>query len=90
MSVSSFPRPEHISTLLAKIEERISARGIPIEVKEAGLNHYRCEYKFGLRRRGEEQQAILSIHFQYAERMLADGSDAEVARIIEKFLDANF
>jgi len=50
MSISSFPRPEHIALLRHKIEERLHARGLLLEVAEQGLNQMKCQYRFGLRR----------------------------------------
>ena len=51
MSVSSFPRAEHIVLLRSKIEERLHDRGLLLEVAERGLNQMKCQYRFGLRRR---------------------------------------
>jgi len=57
MSVSSFPRAEHIALLRAKIAERLRERGLSLEVAERGLNQMKCQYRFGLRRQlsGEDQ-----------------------------------
>ena len=49
MSVSSFPRPEHVALLRRKIEERVRERNLPLEVAERGLNQWKCQYRFGLR-----------------------------------------
>ena len=51
MSVSSFPRAEHMALLRSKIEERLRERGLSLEVAERGLNQVKCQYRFGLRRR---------------------------------------
>jgi hypothetical protein len=90
MSVSSFPRPEHIPLLLGKIKERLATRGQRIEVAEAGLNQYRCEYKFALRREPQEPANILAVHFQLAGRLQKSGNDAELNRLIDEFLKKQF
>lgn len=50
MSVSSFPRAEHITLLRQKIEERLRERNLPLEVAERALNQLKCQYVFGFRR----------------------------------------
>ncbi len=90
MSGSSFPRSEHIATLRQKVEERIRQRRHAIEVAERGLNHYRCQYRLGFRRRPEEQWRDLAVHFQVMDRLETTGNDAELNRILDGFLNRNF
>jgi hypothetical protein len=90
MSGSSFPRAEHIALLRRQIEERVRGRSPSFEVAERGLNHLKCQYKFGLRNEPEGQWAELAIHFQIAERQQAGASSAELDRIVDEFLDRHF
>jgi len=90
MSRSSFPRPEHVAALQQKIEERVRLSPLTIEVAERGLNHYRCQYRFRLRRRPGEEWVELGIHFQLADRMETTGSDAELNRIVDEFVNRHF
>jgi len=58
MSVSSFPRAEHIALLRSRIEEGLRERGLlQLEVAEQGLNQMKCQYRFGIRRRPGEKPA---------------------------------
>jgi hypothetical protein len=90
VSVSSFPRSEHITLLREKITERVRLRQQSIEVVEHGLNHLKCQYKFGLRNRPEEDWIELAIHFQSAERLETTRNDAEINRIVDAFLSRHF
>ena len=106
MSVSSFPRAEHIVLLRSKIEEKLHDRGLLLEVAERGLNQMKCQYRFGLRRRlleenqppsqheflhdRENNWAELSIHFQIAQRLEEGRGDQEFDRVLETFLFRNF
>jgi hypothetical protein len=90
MSGTSFPRQEHIALLRRQIEERVRGRSPSMEVVERGLNHLKCQYKFGLRNEPEGQWRELAIHFQIAERLQAGASDEELGRIIDRFLDRHF
>ena len=105
MSVSSFPRAEHVALLRSKIEEGVGKRGLPLEVAERGLNQMKCQYRFGLRRQGEEKQlssraesvhdaandrAEFPVHFQIAQRLEEGRGDAEFDRMLEAFLFRNF
>ena len=89
MSSSSFPRAEHVAVLLEKIQGRIREHRQPIEVAERGLNHYKCQYKFALRR-PEEEWTELAIHFQFAVRLEQAGRDAALNRIVDRFLIRHF
>ncbi len=90
MSIASFPRPEHVALLRQKIEETIRLRGDRMEVGDLGLNHLKCQYKFGLKRRPDDQWAELAIHFQYAERLARTRDPADLERLIGNFLDQHF
>ena len=90
MSVSSFPRAEHIALLRQEIEDRVRLRGHKIEVAERGLNHLKCQYKFGVRDRPGNEWTELAIHFQVAERLERTGNDSEMDRIIDQFLGPRF
>ena len=90
MSGASFPRAEHIALLRRQIEERVRGRSPSMEVVERGLNHLKCQYKFGVRNELEGQWSELAIHFQVAERLQAGASGAELDRIIDGFLDRHF
>ena len=106
MSVSSFPRSEHISLLRRVIEERLRARRLPIVVADRGLNQLKCQYRFGFRMRapgeqegpaaGESQagesndRVELPIHFQVAERLEEGQGGAEFAETLDRFLARNF
>ena len=90
MSGTSFPRPEHIALLRRRIEERGRGRSPSLEVVERGLNHLKCQYKFGLRNEPEGQWRELAIHFQVAERLQAGASEAELDRVIDGFLQRHF
>ena len=89
MSSSSFPRAEHITALLHQIKARIRESGQTIEVAERGLNHYKCHYKFALRR-PDLEWTELSIHFQFAVRLEQGGDDATLNRVIDRFLKRHF
>jgi hypothetical protein len=56
MSLSSFPRAEHIALLRTKMEERLRDRGLPLELAERGLDQLKCRYRFGLRRRAPDEK----------------------------------
>ena len=56
MSVSSFPRAEHVALLRSKIEEGLGKRGLLLEVAERGLNQMKCQYRFGLRQRTPDEK----------------------------------
>jgi hypothetical protein len=95
MSESSFPRAEHVRLLREKIAERVREKGLAVEIAERGLNHYKCQYRFALRRPPErdspEQDWIeLPIHFQVAERLESTHTDAELSRILDAFLQRHF
>lgn len=90
MSVASFPRAEHIALLRQRIEERLRERNLPLEVTERGLNQYRCQYRFGFRRRPEDEWTEIPIHFQVAERLESGQNDAELNRILDDFLNQHF
>ena len=106
MSVTSFPRAEHIALLRAKIAERLRERGLALEVAERGLNQMKCQYRFGFRRQpsGEPPRpsasespsgpandwAELPIHFQIAQRLEEGQGEAEFDRVLENFLFRNF
>lgn len=90
MSRASFPRPEHSALLREKIEQRLRARPLDLEVAERGLDHYRCRYRFGFRRSSDENWIELPIHFQVAERLETTCSDAKLGRILDSFLDRYF
>ena len=106
MSVSSFPRPEHIALLRSRIEEGLDKRGLRLlEVAERGLNQMKCQYRFGLRRRPDEKPsytpsesvndaandwAEMPIHFQIAQRLEEGRGDAEWDRMLERFLSHHF
>jgi hypothetical protein len=101
MSVSSFPRTEHITLLRRKIEERLRERGIAVEVVERGLNQMKCQYRFGIRRvdvpeppassadeASSEQGgwAELPVHFQIAQRLEEGKGDRDLERVLDGFL----
>ena len=90
MSVASFPRAEHVALLRQKIEERLRERNLSLEVTECGLNQYRCQYRFGVRRQRTEEWTEISIHFQVAERLETGQNDAELNRMLDDFLDQHF
>ena len=106
MSVSSFPRAEHVALLRQKIEERLRDRGLPLEVAERGLNQMKCQYRFAFRRvisganppssdpesKSETANvwAELPIHFQIAQRLEEGRGNAELDRVLEIFLSGNF
>lgn len=87
MSVSSFPRPEHAAALRKKIDERLTAASLTADVAELALNHYKCQYQFGIRRSPDREWRVLAIHFQYAERFFASGNDSELSSIVDRFLN---
>jgi len=87
---SSFPRSEHITALRQKLQERLGRVPQTIEVADLGLNHYKCHYKVGLRRRAEEPWIELAVHFQVMDRLEATGNDAELNRILDRFLNQHF
>ncbi len=90
MSVSSFPRPEHIALLRNKIQEHLRLRGRALEIAERGLNHLKCQYKFGFRRGAEEEWAEMGIHFQVADRLENSGNQSELSRVLDEFLERQF
>jgi hypothetical protein len=90
MSGTSFPRAQHIALLRRRIEERVRGRSPSFEVVERGLNHLKCQYKFGLRIEPEGPWRELAIHFQVAERLHAGASEEELGRIVDGFLDRHF
>ena len=90
MSRASFPRPEHSDLLREKINDRLRARRLDLELTERGPDHYRCRYRFGFRRSPEQDWIELAIHFQVAERLQTGRSDTELARILDSFLDSHF
>ena len=90
MSRSSFPRPEHAALLRQRIVERLQSQPLPYEVTERGLDHYRCCYRFGIRRATDPGSAELSVHFQVAERLENTQSAGELARILDLFLERHF
>jgi hypothetical protein len=90
MSASSFPRSEHVSLLKQKIQERVHNLDPRVEVTERGLNHLKCQYKFGLRRAPAGDWNELAIHFQVAERLESTGNEAELNRILDGFLGQRF
>jgi hypothetical protein len=90
MSGTSFPRAEHVALLRRQIEERGRGRSPSMEVVERGLNHLKCQYKFGLRDEPDGQWRELAIHFQIAERLQAGASGAELGRIVDGFLRRHF
>jgi hypothetical protein len=90
MSRCSFPRPQHAVLLREKIAERLRSYPVPVEVSERGLDHYRCCYRFGIRRAPEQDEVELSVHFQVAERLEAAGSAEELIRILDLFVERHF
>lgn len=90
MSVTSFPRAEHVDLLRGKIAHRLQERNLLLEVAERGVHHYRCQYRFGFRRYPEENWIELAIHFQVAERLAASQTDVELNRILDPFLNRHF
>ena len=93
MSVSSFPRPEHIALLRRKIEEVLHDRGLLLEVAERGLNQMKCQYRFGLRRSVNDAAgdwAEFPVHFQIAQRLEEGRGDAEFDGMLENFLLRSF
>lgn len=90
MSASSFPRAEHVALLRQQIENLIRLRGQRIEVTERGLHHLKCQYKFGLRKRPEDEWLELAIHFQSADRFERTAKAAELDRLINEFLNRHF
>ena len=89
MSRASFPRPEHLALLQEKIGQWLQDRNWGIEVTERGLDHYRCQYRFGFRR-PPEGWVELSIHFQVAGRLETGSGDTELCRLLETFLKRSF
>jgi hypothetical protein len=90
MSISSFPRPEHVSLLHEKINEYLRHRGLTVEVAERGLNQLKCQYKFGFRRGAEGDWKELAIHFQVAVRLDKSGDAAPLIRMVDDFLQRHF
>lgn len=90
MSRASFPRPEHAALLRERIESRLRALQLPIEVAERGLDQLRCCYRFGFRRSSEQDWLELPVHFQVAERLEAGQGDSELNRVLDSFLDQSF
>jgi hypothetical protein len=90
MSGTSFPRQEHVALLRRQIEELVRGRSPSMEVVERGLNHLKCQYKFGLRNEPDGEWRELAIHFQVAERLQAGASGAELGRIVDGFLHGYF
>jgi hypothetical protein len=93
MSVSSFPRAEHVALLRRAIEEKLRENGIEAEVVERGLNQMKCQYRFGIRRvdkdpasPAEQGWAEIPIHFQVAQRLEEGAGDRELDRILAAFL----
>ncbi|MBI2816278.1 MAG: hypothetical protein HYX72_05020 [Acidobacteria bacterium] len=90
MSVSSFPRPEHIPLLRKKIQEQLQSLGQALEIAERGLNQLKCQYKFGFRSAPEDEWIELGIHFQVADRLENSGNESELSRILDEFLQRHF
>ena len=90
MSRSSFPRPEHIALLRERIAGRLQEHSIPLEMSERAVDHYRCCYRFGFRRRGDNEWKDLSIHFQIAERLEQGGDASDLEELLNLFLERNF
>lgn len=90
MSRSSFPRPEHAYLLHQEIAEQLRSNPVPMEVSERGVDHYRCCYRFGIRRMGETGWVELPIHFQVAARLESIQRRQELRRILELFLGRYF
>jgi hypothetical protein len=86
MSGTSFPRAEHIALLRERIEQRVRGSSPSVQIEERGVNHLKCQYKFGLRNKPDGEWRELAIHFQVAERLQAGGDGTELDGIIEKFL----
>ena len=90
MSDTSFPRTEHVVLLGEKIATRLQERNLPLEVAERGINHHKCQYRFGFRRNPEQNWVEVAIHFQVAERLAVSQSDAALNRILDPFLNRHF
>jgi hypothetical protein len=90
MSRVSFPRPEHIALLRDTIVARLAAAGLPLEMTNRGLDHYRCLYRFGFRRTSKDDWSELTVHFQVAERLEISNDDAELGRLLDLFWDRYF
>ena len=90
MSRSSFPRPEHVALLRQRIAARLQGDSISLEMSERGVDHYRCCYRYGFRRRGDNEWKDLSIHFQIVERLEQGGDASELEELLNLFLERNF
>ncbi|MBI3894633.1 MAG: hypothetical protein HY313_01745 [Acidobacteria bacterium] len=89
MSRPSFPRPEHLVLLREKIGQWLLERNLEIEVAERGLDHYRCQYRFGFRRPPGEWLE-LPVHFQVADRLEMGHDEGELHRLLKAFLGKFF
>ena len=95
MSVSSFPRPEHVALLRQNIEAWLRHRNLPLEVAARGLNQLKCQYIFGFRRAqvvsldqksdASESWAELPIHFQIAQRLEKGRDEGELDNLLDRF-----
>lgn len=90
MSRSSFPRPEHAVLLREQITQQLQSYPHPFKVCERSLDHYRCCYRFEIRRAPETDGVELSVHFQVAERLEATRNSEELARILDMFVERHF
>jgi hypothetical protein len=90
MSRSSFPRPEHAALLHGAIARQLRSRPAPFELVDRGLDHYRCRYRFGIRRSPESDWTELSVHFQVAERLELTRNSEELDGILDLFLERHF
>ncbi|MGH9786537.1 MAG: hypothetical protein ACRD88_20395 [Terriglobia bacterium] len=94
MSVSSFPRAEHIALLRQAIEHWLRERKLPLEVAERGLHQLKCQYVFGFRHpravlpdqeRPTDNWAELAIHFQMAQRLEEGRGETEIDALLDRF-----
>ena len=74
MSQSSFPKAEHVAALHEHILQKASESGLELEVADAGLDRYRCQYRLRLKCQATDWSEEIAVHFQAAENLLAGKS----------------
>jgi glycine betaine/choline ABC-type transport system substrate-binding protein len=82
MSQSSFPRTEHLTALKAHVEQLLSAAAGEFEVRESGLDRFRCQYRIEISQTVTGRAEEVPVHFQLVERLLAAGSNEALDRLL--------
>ena len=84
MSVSSFPRADHVEAILTHALALAEKSGWVLEVRSSGLDRFRCQYRVTFSRTSNGAAEEVLVHFQLAEKLITGQGSEQLDRILSQ------